>query len=373
MPYIEGPKMDWTVNDGLYHRFLKWKLKCENILDCELVMLPDSKMCKNAIARSGDCGMDQYVSWCLPAAELNLETIWSKYEECCKPQANEVLERCDLLTSFHQGNRSVDEWYNAVQAQVCLATYPQETGNILHHDILWFFLKDEEFVSKAINDRSIDLDKFPASKIRQLAKRMEASKATVTHIKQVACDPQAAQINLLMHQQIDLPPGKCKTKSFQLRPQSHRQHISEQQVPHYKRKFDPKKLIQVQVGVLNVVFPSMLKDSSVQLRNTSARPVTSMDISQACLSRNRLLSNQKHQMNNCKLRKYTHNESICSQSEEFISSNDSFCLQMQIQCAQAKLKLSTTSHLITNIQAYKLQPHHKQISISEHAWTLTQM
>ena len=21
MPYIEGPKMDWTVNDGLYHRF----------------------------------------------------------------------------------------------------------------------------------------------------------------------------------------------------------------------------------------------------------------------------------------------------------------------------------------------------------------
>ena len=23
MPYIEGTKMDWTVNDGLYHRFLK--------------------------------------------------------------------------------------------------------------------------------------------------------------------------------------------------------------------------------------------------------------------------------------------------------------------------------------------------------------
>ena len=23
MPYIEGPNMDWTVNDGLYHSFLK--------------------------------------------------------------------------------------------------------------------------------------------------------------------------------------------------------------------------------------------------------------------------------------------------------------------------------------------------------------
>ena len=32
MPYIEGPKMDWTVNDALYHRYLKWKCKCKNIL-----------------------------------------------------------------------------------------------------------------------------------------------------------------------------------------------------------------------------------------------------------------------------------------------------------------------------------------------------
>ena len=24
MPCIEGPKMDWKVNDGLYHGFLKW-------------------------------------------------------------------------------------------------------------------------------------------------------------------------------------------------------------------------------------------------------------------------------------------------------------------------------------------------------------
>ena len=38
MPYIEGPKMDWTVNDGLCHRFLKWCLKCENILECELAV-----------------------------------------------------------------------------------------------------------------------------------------------------------------------------------------------------------------------------------------------------------------------------------------------------------------------------------------------
>ena len=72
--------------------------------------------------------MDQYVSWSLCSEELMLDTIWEKYEEFCKPQTNEVRARFDLLTSFWQGNKSVDEWYNAVQTQVALAKYPQETA-----------------------------------------------------------------------------------------------------------------------------------------------------------------------------------------------------------------------------------------------------
>ena len=117
--------------------------------------------------------MDQYVSWCLPADELNLDTIGSKYEDFCKPQENEVRARFDLLTSFHQGNIYLNEWYNAAQAQMCLAKYPQENANILYHDIFWVFLTDEEFLSKTINDSSIDLDKFPASKVRQYAQEMQ--------------------------------------------------------------------------------------------------------------------------------------------------------------------------------------------------------
>ena len=69
MPYIKGPKMDWTVNDSLYHRFLKWKLKCEHILDCDLAMLPE------VMVWSGDFGMNQYVSWCLPNEHLSLDVL----------------------------------------------------------------------------------------------------------------------------------------------------------------------------------------------------------------------------------------------------------------------------------------------------------
>ena len=86
-----------------------------------------------------------------------------------------------------------------VQTQINLTKYPPETAKILHRDIFWFFLKDE-FVSKTINEGSVDLDKFLESKVCQLTKKMESSKATARHIKQVAGDPQVAQINLMCHQ-----------------------------------------------------------------------------------------------------------------------------------------------------------------------------
>ena len=165
MPYIEGPKMDWTVNNGLYHRFLKWHLKCENILECELAASPERQQCKKVIAWSRYFGMDQYVSWGLPTDQLTLEITWARFEDFCKPQSNEVQARFDLLTSFRQANKSMDEWYNAVQAQVDLAKYPSETAKILHRDIIWFFLRDEEFISRTISDGSVDLEKFPASKV----------------------------------------------------------------------------------------------------------------------------------------------------------------------------------------------------------------
>ena len=122
---------------------------------------------------------------------------------------NQVWARFDLLMSFRQGNCSVYEWYNTVQAQGNLAKYPQE---IFHMDIFWFFLKDEDFVSRTISDGSIDLDKFPASRVCQLAKKLESSKATVRHIKQVSREPQVTHINLLHDHRTKLPEHKYKEK-----------------------------------------------------------------------------------------------------------------------------------------------------------------
>ena len=70
---------------------------------------------------------------------------------------------------------------------------------------------------------------------------------------------------------------------------------------------------------------------------------------------------------------YACDKSICSHSEDFSSSNESFCLQVKIQCTQAECKkIPTPSHLITSL-AYKLKPIRQETSISEQDWTLAQM
>ena len=270
MPYIEGLKMDWMVNNMLCHRFLKWKLKCENILECELTALPECQMCK-VIEWSGNLGMDQYVSWGLSKDDMKLDTIWERFEDFCKLQSNEVHAQFDLLTSFHQGNKTVDKWYNAVQVQVNLEKCPSETAKLLHHNIFWFFLHDEGFVSRTITEGSVDLDKFPTSRACQLAKKFNSLKATVCHIKQVAGDLQATQINLMRHQETDLPTNRYNKKR---RPTGRSKLHKALEGPASIRSRNLMKT-ESHIGhlttAINVVTPYMHKDSNALQRSTNAK------------------------------------------------------------------------------------------------------
>ena len=85
---------------------------------------------------------------------MNLDTIWERFEDFCMPQSNEVRAQFNLLTSYHQGNKSLNKCYNDVQAQVNLTKYPPETVKILHQDIFWFFLCSADFVSRTITEGS---------------------------------------------------------------------------------------------------------------------------------------------------------------------------------------------------------------------------
>ena len=157
------------------------------------------------------------------------------------PKQHEVRAHFDLLTSFHQGSRNVDEWYNAVQAQVNLAKYPPETAKILHRDIFWFFMKDEDFVTKTINKGNVDIQKFPASKVRQLAKKMESSKGTAKHIRQVAGDLPVAQIQLMQHQCTELPAGNYPKRKQTSTARQKLQNHKSPELPTSQKPFDLQK------------------------------------------------------------------------------------------------------------------------------------
>ena len=53
------------------------------------------------------------------------------------------------------------------------------------------------------------LKQIPASKVRQLAKRLESSESTARHIKKMSNEPQATQEHLLGHQRTELPTNKA--------------------------------------------------------------------------------------------------------------------------------------------------------------------
>ena len=63
IPYIEGPKIDWAVNDSLYNGLIKWKIKCENILEYELAMLFESRKCKQVVASCRSLVFSGTVHW----------------------------------------------------------------------------------------------------------------------------------------------------------------------------------------------------------------------------------------------------------------------------------------------------------------------
>ena len=124
MPYIQVPKRDWMVNNVLYHRFLKWKLKYKNILECEHATLCECQKCKKVIAWWGNFGMDQYVSWGLSKEEMNLDTIWERFKDFCKPQSNEVHAHVWSFNNFSRATKALMNGTMLFKCKLILQSIP---------------------------------------------------------------------------------------------------------------------------------------------------------------------------------------------------------------------------------------------------------
>ena len=161
-------------------------------------------------------------------------------------------------------------------------------------------------MSKTINDSNINLNKFPASNIRQLAKKMESSKATAKYIKQVASKPQATQVHLMRHQCTELPPNKFQRKE--------KKYLKSRQATNKYYKEDKQKERMLQVHRRNYnnqqahasqekyssedkcnkcVTPHMWRDLDVQPVDISVRIATCLVILVACATRRKMFMTRK--------------------------------------------------------------------------------
>ena len=199
------------------------------------------------------------------------------------------------------------------------------------------FLRDEKFVSKTINNSNIDLEKFPASKLRQLAKKLESSKSTARHIKQMSSEPQATQVNLLRHQRTEISPNKAKQKQFKNnkpRPQTvgYQSETSKQQA-QYKKKFNPRKILNSddrchKCGDSKPIEGFQCSAHKYHCRNCHKfGQFSSLCYKKQESYRKRPRSPKAHQLKVGSV--YMQENSICSQSDDNTLSDESFCLQMK--------------------------------------------
>ena len=73
--YIDGPKMDWSMDDGLYLRFHDWKLECELILDGKLTEIAEPQKVNTLIQWAGSFGLKNLKVWQKDKTNLTLTFI----------------------------------------------------------------------------------------------------------------------------------------------------------------------------------------------------------------------------------------------------------------------------------------------------------
>ena len=169
--YIDGPKMDWSIDDGLYSCFQDWKLECELILDGELAEIAEPWKVNTLIQWAGSFGLKNLKVWQKDKTNLTLTFIWNEFETYCKPHSTRV------------------------QNQLTMCNYKAETESVLQCDIFLFGLNDQTFISKIISEESPDVT---AATIRQKLKKLEAGRATAKYIRgtnTIGKDPTVEGVN----------------------------------------------------------------------------------------------------------------------------------------------------------------------------------
>ena len=111
-----------------------------------------------------------YISWALPAADMKLQTIWTKSEEFYKPQSNVVHARFDLLTSFSKATEILMSGKMQYKCTFHYGSTPQKLPQFSPEISFGSLCQTLSLSPKTVNNGNTDLAQYPAAQVQHMAK-----------------------------------------------------------------------------------------------------------------------------------------------------------------------------------------------------------
>ena len=254
-------------------------------------------------------------------------------------------------------------------SHVVLDKYPQKLSGYLIGALFGCYLMMKSLSPNTINDSNIDLVKFHTSKVRQLAKKMESSKATTRHIKAGSKWPPVGTKLILCDSSAQISQHANTRRRSLLwnldQSVESMMQVTDNKYPHTttiitRKALMPRMFSRMRWNTRSVEIQYILriwvscKEISVQVLPQVWTLYKLMFSKETIFFSN--LGNQRPPMLQVGA-VYICDKVHMGHSEDFSSSNESFCMQVKMQYTQAECKkIPTPSHLIIKL-AYKLKPH----------------
>ena len=147
-----GPVMDWTKDNRIYERYLRWKSHVEDIFSSVLADKSKNEKCGYVRLWMGDEGYPYIEKW-KATSELDfstpeeiqnhanvitthessgfkLQTYWDLLNRELKPKSNNILAIIELWTKCRQGNSPLTEWITKVYNVVGNCDYSELGENV---------------------------------------------------------------------------------------------------------------------------------------------------------------------------------------------------------------------------------------------------
>ena len=153
-----GPHMNWTKDNKVYERYLRWKSRAEDIFSSILSKESEAEKCAYLHIWMGDDGYPFLKKWKTTgklkfnhkeevrdcqgrvtnpiSSGYLLDTYWEPLEKELRPKSNNVLLIMELWTDCKQGNMPLSEWITKVYNLVELCEYEEEFKDRVIRDVL---------------------------------------------------------------------------------------------------------------------------------------------------------------------------------------------------------------------------------------------